>query len=884
MNHSTRSTHAFRQVLARLALTLALTLTPAYMSAQTPFPAVLNGAQEVPSNGSSATGVGTVVLTADEQYIIVNLSWSGLAAPATAAHVHGPAGPGTNASPLFTLASVPAATSGAIPEQMFSVNAAQVDQLKRGLLYLNVHNATYSGGEIRGQLIGTPAPCLDCPAPTASSPIAITRDGRWIWVVNPDSNSVSVIDVWNDANTKVREISVGRNPRCLAITPNGDKVYVTNQRDGTVSVIDADEYRVRKVIKVGTEPVGCALTPDGKRLLVANSGSDSVFLINARSDKVQKKFENLGPKPHGIAIDLDEKVYVTHLLAQLRGNDPRPVTEKEGRDDGKEGRVTVLSAKNFKLLGTVILNPLADTGFKANGSTLDRVGAASPAVFPDVTGAFPNLLQSVVIWGHHAYLPNVGSSPNGPVRFNVNVQALLSVFTTTTHQDSGQTINLNRGVQFEPVGQRLFNTTPNALAFKPAAQSYGAEGFVVAGGIDRLVRVTVDSSGAPTIHAPTNSGDPGNIIRIAVGNNPQGIAINPAGTRAYVMNYISRDVSVVDISGIDPLAYHEMARVQSVGFPAPGSLAAIVHRGNLLFNTSIGPAGTNENALAPAGRMSDFGWGNCYNCHPNGLHDGVTWMFGDGPRQTISMEGAAEHPQPGGGLHLNGNGAPLLPDFKQRVLNWSAVRDEIQDFELNIRGVSGGQGLIRDGAAVFNLIPTANTGRDADLDALAAYVAFGIQAPISPRQSPTGVAKGRRMFERANCQDCHGGPNWTRSRVTYTPPPDTNVITVVNGQLTQFLVDVGTFDPNAYNEVRPSGTNIVTANGALGFNPPSLLSVGAGAPYLHSGGARTLEEVLDNVTHRSAGTGGRDDLGRPGDRKALIKFLKSIDGSTVPFP
>ena len=47
-------------------------------------------------------------------------------------------------------------------------------------------------------------------------------------------------------------------------------------------------------------------------------------------------------------------------------------------------------------------------------------------------------------------------------------------------------------------------------------------------------------------------------------------------------------------------------------------------RGKELFNTSIGPEGTNDNARKPAGRMSDSGWGSCYGCHPRGLTDGVT--------------------------------------------------------------------------------------------------------------------------------------------------------------------------------------------------------------------------------------------------------------------
>ena len=242
------------------------------------------------------------------------------------------------------------------------------------------------------------------------------------------------------------------------------------------------------------------------------------------------------------------------------------------------------------------------------------------------------------------------------------------------------------------------------------------------------------------------------------------------------------------------------------------------------------------------------------------------------------MESTGEHPQPPGSL-LNANGAPLLPAFKQRVLNWSAVRDEIQDFELNIRGVSGGQGLIRDGGPVANFVPP-NTGRDADLDALAAYTAIGIKAPISPNKKDE--IEGRQFFANANCQSCHGGPNWTRSRVNFTPPP--NPADITDGQLVPFLRKVGTFDATAANELRPAGTNIVTARGVLGFNVPSLHSVFAGGPYLHNGAAQTLDEVLENVTHRSAGTGGADALSDANARKAVVRFLLTIDSDTPTFP
>jgi hypothetical protein len=42
--------------------------------------------------------------------------------------------------------------------------------------------------------------------------------------------------------------------------------------------------------------------------------------------------------------------------------------------------------------------------------------------------------------------------------------------------------------------------------------------------------------------------------------------------------------------------------------------------------------------------------------------------------------------------------------------------------------------------------------------------------------------------------------------------------------------------------------------------------------------------VLQNVAHRSAGTGGVDTLTNPADREKLVRFLLSIDKETLIFP
>jgi YVTN family beta-propeller protein len=753
-----------------------------------------------------------------------------------------------------------------------------------------------------------------------STVLALTRDSEFVWSVNPDSDSVTLLEVAGDRNRKLAEVPVGDEPRCVAITPDDKKVYVTNAVSGTVSVIDARSYNVTKTIAVGTEPTGCALTFDGTKLYVANLGSGSVSVIDTGTDAVVRTVANAGEKPRAIAVAEvggKTKVYVTQFLAQLV-DDARSTDQKEGRDDGREGRVTVIDGTTDSVVKTIKLAAKA-TGFQSDGSTLGKVvfDAANPATKVN-TLAFPNQLESIVVRGDRAYLPNTASSPDGPVKFNVNVQAFVSVIDIAADQEVvAETFNMNKGVQFEAVGKRLFPTNPSALAFKRGG---GFEGFVLSRATDRLVRLALDANNRPTINAPLAAGDAGNVVRIEVGvdvgaarnSSPEGVVINKDDTRAYVMNLVSRDVSVIDISGNDPSKYKEIARIASTA-PPTDALALQVLRGKELFNTSIGPEGTNDNARKPAGRMSDFGWGSCYGCHPRGLTDGVTWMFGDGPRQTVSMESTVAHPQlPVMNVNVNANFAPLLPAFHQRALNWSAVRDEIQDFELNIRNVSGGQGLIalkdpfgERGAVdpcVFNLRFTVNaactdatreaatattTGRDADLDALAAYIAFGIRAPVTPTQATEpDIVAGRALFGAANCQGCHGGANWTASTLDFTPPPAATEITA--GQLNRFLCKVGTFDAAQANELKGGGVagqaNTDGANGVLGFNIPSLLSVFAGGPFLHSGAARTLDDVLANVQHRSLGTQGVDTLTNAADRAKVAKFVASIDAGTPIFP
>ena len=112
------------------------------------YAATLSAAQEVPPGNTGGTGMAEIQLDTSTNVLSWKVTYSGLTGPATAAHIHGPAGPGANAGVVIPF---PGANANPIVGQA-TITAAQRGDLAAGLWYVNVHTAAHPGGEIRGQL------------------------------------------------------------------------------------------------------------------------------------------------------------------------------------------------------------------------------------------------------------------------------------------------------------------------------------------------------------------------------------------------------------------------------------------------------------------------------------------------------------------------------------------------------------------------------------------------------------------------------------------------------------------------------------------------------------------------------------------------------------
>lgn len=130
--------------LASIAVLLAGTASAATQK----FSATLTPAAEVPPGNSAGSGTATVSLDTTTHEITYDVTFSGFASAATAAHIHGPAAAGKNAGVVVPLGNNPTSPIHGTAK----LTAEQQQQLVAGEYYVNVHTKNHPGGAIRGQL------------------------------------------------------------------------------------------------------------------------------------------------------------------------------------------------------------------------------------------------------------------------------------------------------------------------------------------------------------------------------------------------------------------------------------------------------------------------------------------------------------------------------------------------------------------------------------------------------------------------------------------------------------------------------------------------------------------------------------------------------------
>jgi YVTN family beta-propeller protein len=680
---------------------------------------------------------------------------------------------------------------------------------------------------------GAPQACTTTqPGESRGSPIAVSPDDSIVVAVNHDTGSVTVFEVdYGDGLptlTKSAEIptGVGSEPSSVVIDGCSDRAYVVLRKDQQVVEIDSlkSNPALGRSVSVGSEPTGLALSPNNGTLYVANwvEGTVSVvdtgaFTVSSSVDLNQVLLDTgrLGTgltsrpalaHPRAIAMtndgdtdDTDETIVATEFFGQRVAPDG---ASGVNADVAKVGMLYTIAASDLAA-DSIDLPNVADTTYP------DHNGAA--------TGCYPNQIASVTVKGSKAYVTSTCASPKGPIGVFAGKNALGACTVATqaadcgavggvcnsntlvcnpnptdvkaTHHPALSIVDLTASSATTTVLDAKFDDAAVASARMPLLPTdvgfLGDIAYLTAMGADAAFRLDLTGGSLVSVGSATN--DFVNLRKDAndtVIKLPMGIATtHGADPFAFVVAEGSYEVLALDLGTNQAIAGGATPRVaQSSNLPTTGSAADKQLRGKRFFTTGLGRWSLSGQAR-----------GACAGCHWDGLTDNVTWYFARGPRQSTSLDGSF---------------SSANPDTDQRIFNWTAIFDEVADFEANVRGISGGLGAIVDASnARINtatLTPPQQALQGSSKDVADKESTSAVHSNIddweeveawvkiirSPRK-PVGlvaadVAAGKTIFETAaqgNCVGCHSGDKWTVSKRFYAPgnvPNDITACTAVS--------------------------------------------------------------------------------------------------------
>ena len=536
------------------------------------------------------------------------------------------------------------------------------------------------------------APAGSGPTPPPASPwfspaaLAMSPDGQVLYIACATSAKVAI---WNVPSQKIsRTIAVPESPLGLALTPDGTTLFVTCAApESMICVVDTAQGSIRARIPAGHTAMAPVLSPDGRTLYVCNRFNNEVAFIDLTARKTIRQVK-VPREPVSAAVTPDGKFLLVsnHLQA--------------GRAD-----VDVVAAS----VSVIDLSL---------GQVTREIGLPSGS----------GLLRDLRI------------SPDGA---HAIVAHQLSRFHLPTTQIERGWVNTSAVSLIDVRARRLINTVLldniDAGAANPWGAAWSTDGrsFCVTHAgthelsvvdfpalLAKLARLeTPAAAGAPIDYtsASHTAADVPNDLSFLVGvrrrikfgpadRGPRAVAL--AGTKAYVANYFSDSLTVVDLAAPQPPPLSVLLQ--------PPPEMSVVRRGEYLFNDAA---------------ICFQGWQSCASCHSSDARvDGMNWD---------NLNDGIGNPK---------NGKSLVYAHQTPPSMWLGVREDA--------GVAVRAGIRN---SLFTVLP------ESDAVAMDEYIQSldPIPSPhlVKGELSPA-AQRGKEIFlnKTVGCADCHGTIFFTNLR------------------------------------------------------------------------------------------------------------------------
>jgi len=585
------------------------------------------------------------------------------------------------------------------------------------------------------------------PAWTSGRALAVHED--LLFAVDSDNDRLVIMDRFS--GTIQRSIAVGDRPHHVVVDDQG-RAFVSLRHDGEVVRIDAQAATVSEAIAVGVEPMGLALSPDGNRLYVAIRGDNTVALVSANAmTEIHRTTTGLN-RPEALSVN------ETHLVVAQAGTDTVEFTLSPITGVMTETGI-VARALNAALpwdmafsperpsmvtpnrARAVAFHPETQASLVVHNQSLpgDPMTAAFDIFLkgglgedePDVPGDTKPVIEPSPGNGGGGYGSNsIGQFP-GLVR---PIETVVSSSDPNTEEGTPEektALPIKTPGDGGPLTAKV--AQPTDIHHHPT----WTMAFVTGYGSDNVL--VLNTAHANPMRYP--------IGLINVGQAPKAIAFSNDGQWAYVLNHHSFDISVIDLAPVFEAA-QTLPDLKDVDLeqdmdgdmltvlgPLEERMIPIVlqKEEHALFSYGTDPLPES----ARIGRRLYTFVGNaevnsdarfaCASCHFEGTEDQLVWATPEGMRQTPALAGR---------LH---DTAPY---------NWGATEATLAGNMAETIDRMDGEGLT-----------------DEELASLEEFLIIGLERPMNPHRLASGLTpeqlNGKALFNdpTVGCAGCHSGPD-----------------------------------------------------------------------------------------------------------------------------
>ena len=514
--------------------------------------------------------------------------------------------------------------------------------------------------------------------------LAVSSDGERLYVVAQEADELLVVDAKNDR--VLNRIKVGQYPHSVILDNDNKRAYVSNEWADNVSVVDLAKNEVVDTLITGNGPAGLVLSADGRFLYVVDSYSSNISVIDIESGRELRRF-TAGNNPTGIGLAPDRKtIYVTSRRALIAPYGDTLRTELTVIDGSRHRVADRKNIESAYLMENVAFTPSGDLALL----TMIRPKNFVPSI--QVEQGFMMTYGIVII----------------EQKENGRIAQLLIDEPNAYYSDPFDIV-------VTPDGKKAFMTSSGVNCISVID-------------IDSVREILRESSPQQLRNYANNLGVSSRFVtgRIKTGADPKGLALSADGKLLYVAEQLEDKISVINTESLDI--------VKSIDLGGPKRITVARH-GRRLFNNS---GHTFQNQF------------DCYTCHPDMHEDGLVYNMAS-------------------------------KDMGRNLTNTQSLREikETAPFKWNGKNQTVYK---QDGMRFSTVLTRTEQFSYSDLDAITAYILTGIHYPPNLQYNPEGILteaqlRGKAIFERSvdnlgkeipennRCITCHPPPYYTNLKL-----------------------------------------------------------------------------------------------------------------------